>query len=161
MLRFAKIFLVFAAAVWGLLGTIGNLADISTVYEQVREVTTMSGIPEGVGPPWRTANPVVVSIGVLAIVLAKVAALTAGVGGVHMLKNVNAGTAEFERSKKLAVAGCAVAFGLIYLSFTVAAEGAFFMFYSPRFADAGELAFRLSGSLGLIAIFVAQREPAT
>lgn len=159
MLRYTKIFLVFAVGIWGLLGTVGNLSNLPGIYTDVREVVSMSGIPEGVGPPWRTTHPIVVSIGVIGIVLGKIAALVAGVGGVAMLKNAQASAKEFEGAKDLAVVGCGLALGLTYLGFTVAAESAFFMFYDERYVGAAEGAFRFSASMGLIAIFVAQREP--
>ena len=117
----------------------------------------MSGVPEGIGPPWRTTNSIVVSAGVIAIVLGKLAALLAGIGGVFMLQNINAPSKVFDRSKKWAVAGAGMAFALMFFSFTVVAETAFFMFYSPE-GGAGALAFRYSASFALVALFVAQPE---
>jgi len=160
IVRYVKVFLVLSVGVWGLIGTVGNLSGLPDVYSSVLEVTTMSGVPEGVGPPWRTASPFVVWIGVVAIVLGKLAALFGGgFGGVVMLRHVNAPSIDFERSKKWALAGCGLAFGLLILSFTIIAEGAFFMFYNPRYVGAAELAFRFAGSFALITLFVAQSEP--
>lgn len=160
MVRYVKIFLVFSVGFWGLLGTIGNLSSLPDVYNEVRQVTSMSGVPEGIGPPWRTSNPIVVWIGVFSIVLGKIAALIGGgIGGVAMLRHVNDAPLEFARSKKWAVAGCGLAFGLTVLSFTLIAEGAFFMFYDPNYEGAAALAFRFSGSFALITLFVAQPEP--
>ena len=160
IVRFVKIFLVLCVGLWGLLGTIGNLSSLPDVYNEVREVTTMSGIPEDVGPPWRTANPIVVWAGVAFIVLGKLAALVGGgYGGLLMLKHVNAAPPEFNKSKKWAVAGCGLAFALMVFSFTIVAETAFFMFFTPRYEGAAALAFRLAGSFALITIFVAQPEP--
>lgn len=153
-------FLVLSVGIWGLIGTVGNLSGLPDVYNSVREVTTMSGVPEGVGPPWRTANPFVVWTGVIAIVLGKLAALFGGaVGGVVMLRHVKAPSVDFEKSKKWAIAGCGLAAGLLILSFTIIAEGAFFMFYDPRYVGAAEIAFRFAGSFALITLFVAQSEP--
>ncbi len=160
LLRWVKILLVLTVGVWGLIGTVGNLSGLSEVYDAVRHVTTMTGIPEDVGPPWRTDNPLVVWIGVAAIVLGKIAALAGGgIGGVTMLRNVNSSSDKFRKSKTWAVAGCGAAFALMFFSFTIMAESAFFMFFSPQYVGAGELAFRLGGSLALVALFVAQAEP--
>jgi predicted small integral membrane protein len=156
--RLVKIFLALSVGVFGLIGTIGNLSGLSEVYEAVERVTTMSGIPEGVGPPWRTGNPAVIWMGVAAIVFGKLAALLSGVGGVLMIKHLKSGSQAFQNSKKWAIVGCALAFGLTFFSFTVVAESAFFMFYSPAEGGAGALAFRLSGSFALIALFIAQPE---
>ena len=160
IVRLVKVFLVFSVGIWGLLGTVGNLTGLPEVYDAVLEVTTMSGVPEGVGPPWRTESPFVVWTGVIAIVLGKIAALIGGgFGGALMLRHVNAPSNEFEKSKKWAVAGCGLAFGLLILSFTIFAEGTFFMFYNPRLEGAAALAFRFAGSFALITLFVAQSEP--
>jgi predicted small integral membrane protein len=158
--RYVKVFLVLSVGIWGLIGTIGNLSGLPDVYSSVRDVTTMSGVPEGVGPPWKTANPFVVWTGVVAIVLGKLAALFGGgFGGVMMLRHINASSVDFARSKKWAVSGCGLAAGLLILSFTIIAEGAFFMFYDPRYVGAAEIAFRFAGSFALITLFVAQPEP--
>lgn len=160
ILRYVKVLLVLFVGIWGLIGTVGNLSGLPDVYNAVRDVTTMSGVPEGVGPPWKTANPIVISAGVAVIVFGKLAALFGGgFGGVMMLRHVNAPSTDFEKSKKWAVAGIGLAFGLLILGFTIIAEGAFFMFYNPHYVGAGELAFRFAGSFALITLFVAQPEP--
>lgn len=160
MIRYVKIFLVLSIGVWGLIGTVGNLSDVQSVYDAVVGVASMSGVPEGAGPPWRTTSPVVIWAGVLLIVLGKLTALVGGFfGGAVMLKHANASREEFAHAKKWAVAGCGLTFGLLILSFTVIAEGTFFMFFSQQHAGVGELAFRFAGSFGLITIFVAQAEP--
>ncbi len=160
-IRYVKIFMVLAVGIWGLIGTFGNLAGLSDVYNEVLKVTSMAAIPEDFGPPWRTGNPVIVWLGVLFIVLGKVAALVGGgYGGAVMLKHVNAPVEQFNKAKTWAVAGCGLAFGLMFFSFTVMGESAFFMFYDPVHAGAAALAFRFSGSFALVALFVAQPEPA-
>lgn len=157
-IRLVKIFLALSVGLWGLIGAIGNLSGLSGVYETVAQVTTMSGVPEGVGPPWQTDNPVVVWVGVMTIVLGKLAALLGGVGGIVMLRHLRSELHDFQNSKTWAVAGCGMAFALTFFSFTVVAESGFFMFYSSGASAAGELAFRISGSFALIAIFIAQPE---
>ena len=161
VLRWAKILAALSVGVWGLLGTFGNLSDLPGVYAEVSQVTTMIDVPEGVGPPVRSDNAVIVGIGTAAIVLGKIAALIGGVfGGLGMLRTVN-GTAEaFHASKTLAVAGCGLSFVLMYVTFTVIGESLYFMFYTPAYVGAAELAFRLSASVALVALFIAQREPA-
>jgi predicted small integral membrane protein len=157
-IRLVKIFLALSVGFWGLIGTIGNLSELGGVYETVAQVTTMSGVPEGVGPPWRTANPVIVWFGVATIVFGKLAALLSGVGGIAMLRNLNSTPQDFQQSKNWAIAGCGMAFALTFFSFTVVAESGFFMFYNAGTSGAGEVAFRLSGSFALIALFIAQPE---
>ncbi|MDJ0905179.1 MAG: DUF2165 family protein [Woeseiaceae bacterium] len=160
MVRYVKIFLVLCIGFWGLLGTLGNLSDVQGVYDTVSAVASMSSVPEGAGPPWRTTSAVVIWAGVCLIVVGKLTALLGGgLGGAMMLRHARGSREEFARAKTWAVAGCGATFGLLILSFTIIAEGAFFMFFSPQYGGAGELAFRLAGSFGLITLFVAQAEP--
>lgn len=159
LVRYVKIFLVLSVGLWGLVGVISNLSSLPETYSEVRNVTTMSGIPEEFGPPWRTANPLVVWIGVLTIVLGKIAAMVGGCfGGGMMLKNVHAASIDFNRSKKWAIAGCGLAFALTFFSFTLVAESTFFMFFNEQLSGAGEFAFRLAASFALVTLFVAQPE---
>ncbi len=160
MIRYVKVFLVFCIGLWGLIGTVGNLSDLQGVYDTVGAVTSMSSVPEGAGPPWQTTSPVVIWAGVCLIVVGKLTALLGGgFGGAIMLRHAKGSPEEFARAKTWAVAGCGATFGLLILSFTIIAEGAFFMFFSPQLGGAGELAFRFAGSFGLITLFVAQTEP--
>ncbi len=155
--RYTKIFLVLVVGFWGLIGTFGNLAGLSDIYNEVLKVTSMSSIPEGVGPPWRTSSPIIVWLGVLLILLGKIVALVGGgYGGAVMLKHVNSSSSDFNHAKTWAVAGCGLAFGLMFFSFTVIGESVFFMFFDPMHQGAGALAFRYAGSFALIALFVAQ-----
>ena len=155
--RYVKIFLVLTVGFWGLIGTFGNLAGISDVYNEVLKVTSMQSIPEGVGPPWRTSSAIVVWLGYALILLGKVVALVGGTwGGIAMLKNVNSGAADFNRAKSWAIAGCGAAFALMYFTFTVFGESVFFMFFDPLHSGAAALAFRFAGSFALITLFVAQ-----
>lgn len=157
--RYVKLFLIAAIGFWGMIGVITNLLALPQTYNEVYSVTTMSGVPEGVGPPWRTANPLVIWGGILLIVLSKVAAMVGGgVGGAMMMKNIHASPTDFNRSKKWAIAGCGLAFGLMCINFTLIAESAFFMSFNEQLSSAGEFAFRLTGSLALMTLFVAQPE---
>ena len=45
IIRYVKIFLVLAVGFWGLGGVIGNLSHLPEVYDTVREVTSMAGVP--------------------------------------------------------------------------------------------------------------------
>ena len=156
-IRYVKIFLVLTVGFWGLIGTFGNLAGMSDVYNEVLKVTSMQAVPEGAGPPWRTSSPVVVWLGYTFILLGKVVALVGGAwGGFLMLRHVNAPAAEFNQAKSWAIAGCGGAFALMFFTFTVFGESVFFMFFDPMHAGAGALAFRFAGSFALITLILAQ-----
>lgn len=161
-IRITKVILALSIGVWGLSGLIGNLVSAQEIHAEVVRVTSMAGVPEGEGPPWRTSNSVIAWFGVLAIVLGKVAATVGGLGGgVLMAREWQGTAADFEASKSLAIAGCGLAFALSFAAFTVFAESVFFMFYDRELVGAAELAFRFSASFALATLFIAQGEPRT
>ncbi len=155
--RLIKVLLALSVFLWGVIGATGNLTNLHQAYDAVEAITSMSGVPEGVGPPWRTTNSLVVSLGVVLIVLGKFAAVIAGCGAIAMFRNLREVPDVFHRSKFWAIAGCSLAFTLTFLGFTVMAESAFFMFYTPE-GGAGQLAFRFAASFALAALFIAQRD---
>jgi len=158
--RITKVVLALSIGIWGLTGLIGNLIGVLDIHAEVVRVTSMAGVPEGEGPPWRTSNALVAWMGVLAIVLGKLAATIGGLGGgVLMARQWNGTDTAFVASKQLAIAGCGLAFALTFASFTVFAESVFFMFYDNNLAGAAELAFRFSASFALATLFIAQNEP--
>ena len=148
---------MLSVGAWGLFGALGNLSHLSGLANTVRGVTSMAGVPDGLGPPWRTMNALVVWSRVAVIVLGKVAALP---GGARMSRQVNPPAGDFHRAKRRAVAGCAFvfAFGLWFFGFTVMAEGAFLVFFDASHRGTGAPAFRFAGSVALVALFVAQPE---
>ncbi len=156
-IRLIKALIALSVGVWGVIGLVGNLAGLPQTYETVEAITSMSGVPEGVGPPWRTSNVLVVSLGTAVIVMGKLAAVLAGVGAIFMLRSISKPPEEFHKSKHWAVVGCGLAFALMFLGFTVMAESAFFMFYTPE-GGAGQLAFRFSASFALAALFISHRD---
>lgn len=156
-IRLIKALIALSVGLWGVIGLVGNLAGLSQTYEAVEAVTSMANVPEGVGPPWRTSSTLVVSLGAAVIVFGKLAAVIAGFGAVSMLGSLGKTPEEFHRAKYWAVAGCGLAFALMFLGFTVMAESAFFMFYTPE-GGAGQLAFRFSASFALAALFISQRD---
>lgn len=159
LIRLAKIILAISIGIWGLVGLVGNLTGLMDVYGYVKSVTSMAGVPDGVGPPWATSNPIIVWLGVLAIVLGKVAGVICGWGGIQMVRHWKSPAADFNKAKQFAVAGCGLAFALNFAAFTVFAESVFFMFYAGDIAASGELAFRFFASFALAALFIAQNDP--
>lgn len=159
LIRAAKIIIALAVGLWGLTGLMGNLFGALEVYSDVERVTSMAQVPEGEGPPWGTSSAFVVWMGVLAIILGKVAAIIAGIGGVLMAINLRANDTAFKDAKRLAVAGCGLAFAINFATFTIFAESIFFMFYTTNLTAVGELAFRFTASFALATLFIAQDEP--
>jgi len=64
MIRYTKILLALAVALWGLLGGLGNLANYQEGLNAVSSVLSMETLPEGMladGP--KTPNPLLVNLG--------------------------------------------------------------------------------------------------
>lgn len=119
----------------------------------------MSWMPEGSGPPWRTEDPIVVSIGVAVIIGGKLAAaIFCGLGGWRMIETFNTGHAEFEKAKAPAIMGCVLAFISLFGGFTLFGETAFLMFNDPGNVQAAQAAWRYGGAIMLIAIFLSLHE---
>ncbi|MEO1041873.1 MAG: DUF2165 family protein [Pseudomonadota bacterium] len=161
MIRWLKIIFVVGIAVWGLIGTLGNLLSLDAAYKSVEQVTSMEWMADGVGPPWRTTSPVVIGMGVALIILGKLAAaVMCSIGAVTMIKSVGRDAASFQTSKRFAIVGAGAAVFMLFFGFTVIGETAYLMFFEPYLVGAADAAWRYGGFIGLIMLFLAQPEPA-
>ncbi len=160
MLRIMKIILVLSVAAWGLLGAFGNLADWSGTIRAVASVTSMSTF-EGGADHWRaTINPVVIFTGALFILLSKaITGVLCLMGARRMWAARNGDAADFAKAKTLALTGCAVAVFMLFVGFSVIAEGWFELWQSDDMhAPVLAPAFRYAGMIALIALFVGARD---
>lgn len=158
-MRAGKLGLVLLVCLWGTIGCIGNFSQLEYTYKTVEAVTGMAWMPEGVGPPWRTENPIVVSVGVAIIIAGKLAAaILCGFGGWRMFATLNAEQTAFEKAKAPAIIGCIIAFASLFGGFTVFGETAFLMFNDLGNVQAAQAAWRYGGAIMLIAIYLSLRE---
>ncbi|MBL4854062.1 MAG: DUF2165 domain-containing protein [Robiginitomaculum sp.] len=160
MLRIMKILLILCVALWGLLGTFGNLHDWSGTIGGVAMTTSMSTF-EGGTEDWRaTSNPVIIFVGAAFILIAKaVTGLLCLVGAHQMWTARKDDTAAFAKAKILALTGCAVAMFMLFGGFIVIAESWFGLWQSKELHDPVlASAFRYGGMIALIALFVGARD---
>jgi len=160
MLRIMKILLVLSVALWGLLGTFGNLHDWSGTIGGVAITTSMSTF-EGGAEDWRaTSNPVIIFVGAAFILISKaVAGVLCLVGAWRMWVARTGDSAAFAKAKTLALTGCAVAMFMLFGGFIVIAESWFGLWQSKELHDPVlASAFRYGGMIALIAIFVGARD---
>ncbi len=160
MLRKLKILLVLSVTLWGLLGAFSNILDWSGTVGAVSAVTSMSTF-EGSAFEWRaTTNPVVVFIGALFIVLAKiVTGLLCLVGAQRMWAARLGDAATFAKAKTYALAGCAISVIMLFVGFSVIAEGWFELWRTAAMQGAVLApAFRYGAMIALIALFVGARD---
>jgi predicted small integral membrane protein len=158
-MRLLKIFLALCVALWGLIGFVSNIADLGGVASYVRSVTALEWAENPAIVPWATQNSVLVWLGVVLIVLGKFAPMVGGgAGALIMTSRLGASPEAFAGAKRWAVMGAGYGFGLLFLGFIVVGEMAFAMFFDPALEGASQGAWRYGGSMGLIAIFLAQPE---
>lgn len=158
-MRAVKLSLVLLVCLWGIIGCIGNFSQLEYTYKTVESVTGMAWMPEGVGPPWRTENPIVISLGVAVIIGGKLAAaIFCGFGAWRMISTLSAEYTEFEKAKTPAIIGCVIAFASLFGGFTLFGETAFLMFNDPGNVQAAQAAWRYGGAIMLIAFYLSLRE---
>lgn len=160
MLRIVKILLVLAVALWGLLGAFGNVTDWAGTRGAVAATTTMSTFDAG-EESWRaTSSPLIITAGAIFIPTMKIlSSLFCFAGAARMGGAVGRDAATFQASKALALTGCAIAMLLLFLGWVVIGETWFELWRSDIFRElALDSAFRYFGMIGVIALFVAQRE---
>jgi len=155
MIRLTKIVLILLVGLWGLISGIHNLLDTDTGYRAVADVVGSDFVAG-----WKAIkSPVFIWLAFSIIPLAKfVTAFMCLPGGFRMWQARKATAADFNQSKRLAVAGCAVSIAMLYGAFIVAAETYFNAWMSELGALALPVAFRYIGSIGIIMIFVHMRD---
>lgn len=160
MIRTVKIGLIVSVALWGFVGALGNVLDWKQALGAVAAVTSMTTFEGGVESWQATANPMIMWLGALYIMLSK---LTTGimctVGAGQMWRSRGGSVADFTAAKATALAGCGIAVIMLFGGFLVIAESWFELWRSQdpiRLALSD--AFRYAGMIALIAIFVALQD---
>jgi predicted small integral membrane protein len=159
MLRKAKILLIVVVALWGFMGALGNVTDWNGTLAAVGAVTSMATF-EG-GPVWRaTSHPLVAWSGALLIMLSKLlAGIMCSIGALKMWHARAAEGMAFNAAKQFALTGCAIAVLMLFGGFIVIAETWFELWRSDVMrGPVLDSAFRYSGLILLIALFVATRD---
>lgn len=156
MLRIAKTLLILVVASWGLVAALQNLVDWQGTLSAVGAATSMATF-EGGAESWQaSSNNVLIWLGALFIVISKI--VSGGlclVGSTQMWRARRANTTEFQRSKQLALSGCAVSLFMLFGGFVVIAETWFELWRSDVMrGPVLDSAFRYGGMIALIALFV-------
>lgn len=160
MLRFTKIMLVAAVAVFLLMGAFFNVYDWNGTTGAVAATTSMATF-EGGAEDWRaTSSPAVIITGALFIALLKVTAGALCLIGVFKMWAARKGdAAAFGSAKELALSGCAIAMFLLFAGWIVIAETWFELWRSDVMRDAAlQTAFRYGAMITLIALFIGAKE---
>ncbi|GAA6186136.1 MULTISPECIES: DUF2165 family protein [Alteromonadaceae] len=160
MLRRAKSIMILTVALWGFVGSFHNLIDWDGTLAAVGAATSMVTVTGGTESWQATSNTLVIWIGALLILGAK---LTTGVmctlGSIRMWRAHNANSTVFNAAKQIALTGCAVAIIMLFGGFIIIAESWFELWRSESMlVPVLGSAFRYAGMISLIAIFVALKD---
>lgn len=155
MTRKVKIGLVFTVFLWGLFGTLYNVTNWGETTGAVLAVISMTTF-EGGADSWQaTSNPVMVWIGALFIVAAKLAtAVLCGLGTWRMWQARRADRAAFAGAKQFAIAGCGVAVIMLFGGFIAIADSFYDLWRSADMRPVLDAALRYGAMIALIGIFV-------
>ena len=159
MIRYTKILLALAVALWGLFGGVGNLLNYQEGLQTVHSVLSMETLPESAIPGGpRSPGPLPVFLGFAFIWLLKlVGGAVCLVGVIRMWAQRNAESAKFNHAKHWAIAGCGILFFMLFFGFSLVAVGPFKLYLSPLIS-AVELAALFAAQIGLVMVFLCQAE---
>lgn len=160
MLKTVKAIMMLSVALWGFLGAIHNVVDWNGTLGAVGAATSMVTI-EGGADSWQaTANPIVIWIGALFVMLSKLATgALCSLGAIGMWRAKSSDNQAYNAAKSIALTGCAVAIIMLFGGFIVIAEGWFELWRAETMrGPVLQSAFRYAGMIGLIALFVASKD---
>ena len=159
MARLAKVFLVFAIALYHALVAIGNLTDYDSNYQFVRHVLMMDSTFPGNREMWRAIHsPAVHTLFYLVIIAWECAvAVVCGWGGLRLLKALRSNANVFRESKNMAILGLTLSVLLWFVAF-LTIGGEWFLMWQSKVWSGQEEAFRMFAIVGIMLIFLVQPE---
>jgi predicted small integral membrane protein len=161
MLRVVKMVLIAWVAIFAFLSGIFDLVHWGNTVEAVGMVTSMNSWPGG-ATSWKAINSALLNgLGALWIIGGDLTAAVLCIAGVARLWRARyAHEGEFALAKRIALAGCGVLVIMLFGGFIVLAEAWFELWRSDALrGPVLDTAYRYLGSILLIALFVASKEP--
>jgi len=157
VIRFSKFLMVACLAAFALIVTFDNITDYDTNFQFVRHVLSMDTTFAGNALLYRSINqPALWSLAyILIIAAAGLCGVLLVVGAAAMLRSLCARSADFERAKRLAVAGIALAFLIWFLGFMIIGGEWFAMGQSTTW-NGQQSAFRFYMTALVVLLFVNQ-----
>ena len=159
-LRVAKSLLVFGVAIFYTFVVFNNLTDYDSNYEFVRHVLMMDSTFPGNHGMWRAINsPAMHTAFYVAIIAWEFATmLLCWWGGVRLAWLIDASDSDFQQAKDVAIWALTLSL-LMWLVAFLGIGGEWFLMWQSRVWNGQEAAFRNFTVVGLVLLFVAQREP--
>ena len=159
IVRQAKILLVLLIGLFSLLVGVDNIVDYGTNYAFVQHVMSMDTVFPNSTLTWRAiTSPALYHASYALIIAAELLTGVLCVFGAWRLWNARAYSAvEFNGAKDIAIAGLVCGFALWFFGF-MAVGGEWFQMWQSQTWNGQEAAFRFIGCIGLVLIFLAQKD---
>jgi len=160
-LRGAKVLLVLGVAFFYTLVVFNNITDYDSNHQFVRHVLMMDSTFPGNHGMWRAINsPGMHTAFYVAIIAWEFVTMAlCWWGGFRLAWMVSAANVDFERAKGIAIAALTTSL-LMWLVAFLSIGGEWFLMWQSRNWNGQETAFRNFAIVGIVLLFVAQREPA-
>ena len=157
ILRAAKIFLVFAVAVFYTVVVFNNVTDYNSNYQFVRHVLMMDSNTLGNHEMWRAMNsPAWHTAFYVGIILWEaLVMLLCWWGGLRLMSAISAPAPVFMQAKSISVAALTLAL-LMWLVAFLTVGGEWFLMWQSKTWNGQEAAFRMFTVIGIILLLLAQ-----
>ncbi|MCX7898743.1 MAG: DUF2165 domain-containing protein [Methylocystis sp.] len=158
MIRIAKIALTLLASIVLFLVGLDNLLDYDTNLEVVKHILSMDAVPSG-PLSWRAIHDPAAQQYCYWLIIATefLAALLTFYGALKLGSAYNLSDSTFNRNKAFAIGGLTLAFSLYFFGF-LGIGGEWFEMWRAGQWNMQEPAFRFVGAIGLVMLFVNQRD---
>jgi predicted small integral membrane protein len=159
LVRAAKILLVLLVGLFSLLVGADNIVDYGTNYAFVQHVMSMDTVFPNSTLTWRAiTSPALHHASYVAIIAAELLTGVLCVLGAWRLWQARALSAlAFNSAKDVAIAGLVLGFALWFFGFMVVG-GEWFQMWQSQTWNGQEAAFRFIGCIGLVLLFLAQKD---
>jgi predicted small integral membrane protein len=157
--RYCKIVLVTLIGLFSLLVGADNIIDYGTNYAFVQHVMSMDTVFPNSTLTWRAiTSPALHQVAYALIIAAELLTGALCLFGAWRVWEARAGTAlEFNAAKGIAVAGLTAGFALWFFGF-MTVGGEWFQMWQSATWNGQEAAFRFIGCIGLVLLFLAQKD---
>lgn len=160
-LRFVKLLLVLAVALFYTFVVFNNLTDYDSNYQFVRHVLMMDTTFPANHGMWRAINSPAVHTAFYVSIIAweSVTMLLSWWGGWKLARALSAPAAEFNQAKRVAIAALTLAL-LMWLVAFLSVGGEWFLMWQSKTWNGQEAAFRMFTVIGVVLILLTQPEHA-
>jgi predicted small integral membrane protein len=156
-LRWTKMLLVFAVAIFYSFVVLNNTTDYDSNYQFVRHVLMMDSTFPGNHAMWRAINqPALHTAFYLSIIAWEIVTMVlCWWGGFRMASVLRGSGAAFNRAKNVAIAGLTLSL-LMWLVAFLAVGGEWFLMWQSKSSNGQDAAFRMFTVVGIVLVLLVQ-----